>query len=62
MAFYVMAYRSAASALGAAAAPVKEGGAVRYFDRIEEARAEAARLNRETASPNVHYVAAKGRA
>lgn len=59
MAFYIMAHRSSASVMGAASAPMRDNGAVRYFATIEAAREEAARLNRECASPNVHYVAAR---
>lgn len=55
--FGVTAYRGGGSVLGASEAPLKlDGEPVRYRTK-EEAEGLARRLNAETASPNVRYVA-----
>lgn len=55
--YVVWCQRSANSILGAAAAPMKSNGKVVEFPTLEDARAEAERLNRETTSRNVSYSA-----
>jgi hypothetical protein len=53
--YVVMCHRSSGSALGAASAPMRENGEVRYFDTPEKAEAVARRLNQEVRSLNLSY-------
>jgi hypothetical protein len=52
---FVMAHRTAGSVCGAAERPLKSEGVIIRFDTEELARAEAARYNASTRSPNVYY-------
>lgn len=54
----ITAHRLASSFMGRGSAPLKgRDGRAQLFATLDQARAEADRLNRSTASPHVHYTA-----
>jgi hypothetical protein len=54
----ITAHRLAASVFGPGCAPLKgRDGHPMLFASYDDAKAEAARLNAQVVSPNVHYVA-----